>query len=180
MATSLDAIKSHPILVDHNRIDLTWERAQEQALQAFGAGHAAAARAHWRRALDIAERHFERGDPRLAASLSNHAFALLRQNQMHQANIYFRRAVDAWEDSWRWVPWMSAAKGPEPAPFERTAQDAFYDLIRQGRMNTEELWREQRLPDAHGDDWRSVKPRVMNDVRRLLAAVFLMPTAGKR
>lgn len=183
MATTLDAVHSHPIPVDRNRIDLTWERAQEQALHAFRANHATAARAHWQRALDIAERHFERGDPRLAASLSNHAFALLRQNQIHQAHVYFQRSVDAWEDSWCWIPWMTTAKGPgdtEAVPYDRTTQDAFYALIRQGKAMTETLWKEHRLPEAGEDDWESVKPRCMNDVRRLFSAVFLMPTAGKR
>ena len=181
MATCLDTLQSRPISVDRNRIDLTWERTQEQAMHAFKNNHAALARAHWAKALQIAERHFERGDPRLAASLSNHAFALLRQNQMHQANLYFRRSIEAWEESWRWIPWMAPSSGgDEAAPYDRRTQDVFYALVRSGQAITEALWRERCLPEVGGDDWPAVKPKTMNDIRRLFSAVFLMPTAKNR
>lgn len=183
MASSLDAVRKSPFAVDRNRVDLTWERLQEQALHAFSNNEAALARTHWAKALDIAERHFERGDPRLATSLSNHAFTLLRQRQLHQANIYFRQAILAWDDSWRWIPWMapSVSQGEaEAIPYDQATQDAFYALIRQGRTITETLQRDHRLPEAAGDDWATVKPRGMTDIRRLFAAVFLMPTARSR
>lgn len=180
MATSTGAVRSRPLTADRNRVDLTWERCQEQALHAFRTNDAASARANWARALDIAERHFERGDPRIAASLSNHAFALLRQKQLHQANSYFQQAVAAWEESWRWIPWMapSAARGEaEAAPYDQGTQDAFYALIKQGQAMTETLWREGRLSEPQRDAWQTVKPRTMTDIRRLFSAVFLMPTA---
>ena len=182
MATSIDAVQNRPFLADRNRIDLTWERAQEQAMHAFEANKPAIARAQWAKALDIAERYFERGDPRIAASLSNHGFALLRLNQLHQANAYFRRAVNAWEDSWRWVPWMAppTGQGEVETPYDRETQDAFYALIRQGQAKTETLWRERRLSKAKGDDWATVKPRNMTDIRRLFSAVLLMPTNPAR
>ncbi len=178
MAKSTDALRSRQPVLDRNLIDVTWERAQEQAMHAFKRGDAAAARAGWSKALDIAERHFERGDPRLAASLSNHGFALMRQNSHQQATLCFQRAITAWEESWRWVPWMapSSAEG-EAAPYDRATQDAFYALIEQGKAVTETLCRERRLPEAVGDDWAAVKPKGMTDIRRLFAAVFLLPTA---
>jgi len=180
MATSLSTVarRTHP--VDRNRVDLTWERTQEQALRAFVNNKPALARASWSKALDIAELHFERGDPRLAASYSNHAFALLRLKQIHQANMYFRRATEAWEDSWRWIPWMAPSQAPgeaEAAPYDQVTQDAFNALIKRGQINTETLWREHRLADATGDDWKTVKPKGMNDIRRLFGAVLLMPTS---
>lgn len=182
MAISINAVQNRPFMADRNRIDLTWERAQEQALHAYRANNPAVARAHWAKALDIAERCFERGDPRLAASLSNHGFALLRQNQLHQANIFFRRAVNAWEDSWRWVPLMapSTGQGEVETPYDRETQNAFYALIRQGQAKTETLLRERRLAKAKGDDWAAVKPRNMTDIRRLFSAVLLMPTSPVR
>ncbi|MGI9416941.1 MAG: hypothetical protein ACR2RA_03775 [Geminicoccaceae bacterium] len=176
---SSDAVRNRPT-TDRNRVDLTWERTQERALEAFRTSDAASAKANWAKALDIAERHFERGDPRLAASLSNHAFALLRQRQVHQANLYFRRAVAAWDDSWCWVPWMTPSvdrDAAEAAPYDRATQEAFYAMIQQGREITETLWHEQRVPEAVGDDWTAVKPQSMTDIRRLFSAIFLMPTA---
>lgn len=183
MGTSTEALNSRSITVDRGRVDATWERTQEQALNAYYDGDAAKARASWAKALDIAERHFERGDPRLAASLNNHAFALLRQSQIHQANSYFQRAEKAWEDSWRWIPCMTPSTGPgETAaePYDRETQDIFYALIKRGRTITETLATEHRLTETEGDDWQTVKPKGMTDVRRLFSAVFLIPTARQR
>lgn len=182
MAMSTAAVHSRTITVDRGRVDATWERTQEQAMQAFYAGDAGKARMGWAKALEIAERHFERGDPRLAASLTNHAFALLRRSQIHQANSYFQRALGAWEDSWRWVPCMTPSAGPgetDVKPYDRETQDIFYALIRRGRTITETLATEHRLSPAEGDDWATVKPKGMTDVRRLFSAVFLIPTARR-
>lgn len=168
---------------DRNRVDLTWERTQEKALDALRASEAASACALWAKALDIAERHFERGDPRIAASLSNHGFALLRQDEIHKANVCFQRADAAWEDSWRWIPWMrpsTSQDGVEAAPYDQATQEAFYALIEQGRAITMALQRDHRLPEAVGDDWLAVKPKGMTDIRRLFSAVFLMPTSRSR
>lgn len=178
MATSADAARSRSLTVD-----LAWERCQEQAIQAFRAGDAVSARTNWAKGLEIAERHFERGDPRIAASLSNHAFALVRREQIHQANTCFSQAMIAWEDSWRWIPWMTPSTEPgesEAAPYDQTTQESFYALIRRGQGITEMLWRENQLSKEEGDDWSKVKPKTMNDIRRLFSAVFLMPTAHDR
>ncbi len=182
MASVIDKVQRSPSAADQRRVDLTWERAQEQALAAFKAGNRSIARVNWEKALDIAERHFERGDPRVAASLSNHAYGLLRQGQMHQASKHFARAIAAWEESWCWIPWMTPPAEPgegEAAPYDRATQDAFYAMINQGKVITETLWHENRLPDAVGDDWESVKPKGMTDIRRLFSAIFLMPTAPR-
>ena len=61
MATSIDAVQSRPFMADRNRIDLTWERAQEQAMHAFEANKPAVARAQWAKALDIAEAAISNG-----------------------------------------------------------------------------------------------------------------------
>ncbi|MEM7043375.1 MAG: tetratricopeptide repeat protein [Pseudomonadota bacterium] len=178
MAKSPSAAQSRQPAIDRNLVDVTWERVQEQAMHAYQTGSAATARTSWIKALDIAERHFERGDPRLAASLSNYGFALMRQRNYQQARLYFQRAITAWEDSWCWVPWMtSSSEEGEAIRYDRATQDAFYALIEQGKAITETLWLENRLPEAIGDGWEAVKPKAMNDIRRLFGAVFLLPTA---
>jgi len=179
MTATIDATCSRSHAADQNTIDVTWERCQEQALLAFQQKKPAEARANWARALEIAERCFDRGDPRLAASQTNHAFALLRLNQRHQANLLLKNAMLAWEESWRWVPLMAptARRGEsEPAPYDPKTQEAFYSLIRRGQAMTETLLREGRLSEASADDWQTVKPKGLNDIRRLFSAVFLMPT----
>ncbi len=178
MATPADAARSRSFTAE-----LTWERHQEHALEAFRTGDATSARSNWAKALEIAERHFERGDPRIAASLNNHAFALVRREQIHQANTCFSQAMIAWEESWRWIPWMAPSTKPgelEAAPYDKETQEGFYALIRRGRDITEKLWRENQLSEAEGDDWAAVKPKTMTDIRRLFSAVFLMPTARDR
>ncbi|MEM8950045.1 MAG: hypothetical protein AAGA21_04720 [Pseudomonadota bacterium] len=183
MTRIVEKVQSPHADAERRRADLTWERIQEQAMQAFTAGNPSTARVSWEKALDIAERHFERGDPRIAASLSNHAYGLMRRGQTHQAGQYFRRAIAAWEDSWCWIPWMAPSTEPdgiEVAAYDRATQDAFYAMIEQGKAITETLWREGRLPEAVGDDWATVKPKSMTDIRRLFSAVFLMPTARSK
>ncbi len=179
MAISIEAARSRS-LANRNTIDLTWERCQEQALLAFRARDSEKARAQWARGLEIAERHFERGDPRLAASRSNQAFALLSRKQTHLANAQFLQAMIAWDESWRWVPLMTPTPRhgeTDPKPYDRKTQDAFYALIKQGQKFTETMWQENRLPEAGPDDWASVRPHAMSDIRRLFSAIFLMPTA---
>jgi tetratricopeptide (TPR) repeat protein len=186
MATSGDVVSSRPRASERRAradADASWERAQEKAIQALKDGDAEEARLNWAKALDVAERCFERGDPRLATSLASQGFVLLRQDQIHKANTYFQLAIAAWEDAWRWVPMMTpgspASDEDEAEPYDQAMQDAFYALIEQGKAMTEALMRDHRLPEASGDDWLTVKPKAMNDIRRLFAAVFLMPTAQR-
>lgn len=184
MTTTDGAVSNRTPAGDRVRFDadLAWERAQEKGLQAFKLGEASDARQNWAKALEIAERHFERGDPRLAASYTNHGFAVLRQGQIHQANSYFQRATAAWDDAWRWIPLMKPPSAPEEADgasaYDQSIQDRFYGLVEQGKAITEAIWREQRIPEVEGDEWCVIKPKGMSDIRRLFAAVFLMPTAS--
>jgi hypothetical protein len=162
---------------DQNTIDATWERLQEQALQAFQHGNPAKAQLCWARALDIAERHFGQGDPRLAASRSNQAFSLRRQQQIHGANTLFEQAQLAWEDSWRWIPLMmpaGQAGREDAAQYDEMAQRKFYDIIKRGQSITETLRWDERLPTGSQEAWLAIKPAAMTDVRKLMAAVWLM------
>ena len=182
MAISSDVVSTRPRASERRArvdADVTWERAQEKAMLALHDGDADEARNNWTKAKSIAERHFERGDPRLATSFTSHGFVLLRENQIHQANVYFQAAIEAWDDAWRWIPMMTSANPvgdqADAEPYDRAMQEAFYALINQGKSITEAIMRDHRLPEAAGDDWFSVKPNGMTDVRRLFAAVFLMP-----
>ncbi len=163
--------------------DVAWERAQEKAIRSLRDGNADEAKANWAKALEIAERHFERGDPRLATSFTSHGFVLLRREQIHNANTYFQMAIAAWEDAWRWIPMMTPTSAAddeeEDKPYDQTTQEAFYALVKQGQSITEAIMKDHQLPEAVGDDWLAVKPKAMNDIRRLFAAVFLMPTAPR-
>jgi hypothetical protein len=183
MAISSDLAANRPSASERRariEADGAWERAQEKAMRAFQDGNADEARANWSTAMSIAERNFERGDPRLATSFTCHGYALLRQDHIHRANVYFQSAIDAWDDAWRWIPMMTpsspASDGDDAEPYDQAMQDAFYAMVDQGKSITEAIMQNQRLPEAASDDWLTVKPKTMNDVRRLFGAVFLMPT----
>jgi hypothetical protein len=161
--------------------DLAWERYQEQAAIAFRAGDPITSSRLWAAALDIAEKHLGRGDPRLASSLTNQALVMRRRRHDYQAQKLFHEALDAWDDSWRWIHLMTpggAAGGARRSDYlDVYGPDArawFNALAQQGRAATEALERHDRLPANGLDEWFAIKPKRMSDLRRLLGAVLLI------
>jgi hypothetical protein len=161
--------------------DLAWERYQEQAAIAYRAGDPITPSRLWSSALDIAEKHFGRGDPRLASSLTNHALVMRRRRHDYQAQKLLREALTVWDDSWRWIHLMTpdrAARGTRRSDrldvYGRDARAWFDALAQQGRAATAALEHRDALP-AHGlDEWFAIKPQRMSDLRRLLGAVLLI------
>jgi hypothetical protein len=161
--------------------DLAWERSQEQAAIAFRAGDPINPPRLWATALDIAEKQFGRGDPRLASSLTNQALAMRRRREDYQAQKLFREALDVWDDSWRWIHLMTSGRPGNRARrsdhldvYGRDARAWFNALARQGRAATVALERHDE-PLARGlDEWFALKPSRMGDLRRLLGAVLLI------
>ena len=161
--------------------DLAWERYQEQAAIAYRAGDPITPSRLWAAALEIAERHFGRGDPRLATSLTNQALVMRRRRHDYQAQKLFRDALEVWDDSWRWIHLMTpdrAARGARRSDhldvYGRDARAWFSALAEQGRAATMALERNDE-PLANGlDEWFAIKPKRMSDLRRLLGAVLLI------
>jgi hypothetical protein len=161
--------------------DLTWERYQEQAAIAYRAGDPITPSRLWAAALDIAEKHFGRGDPRLAASLTNQALVMRRRRQDYQAQKLFREALEVWDDSWRWIHLMTPDRTAMGTPrsdhldiYGRDARAWFNALAQQGRAATAALERHDASLANGLDEWLAIKPRRMSDVRRLLGAVLLI------
>jgi hypothetical protein len=161
--------------------DLAWERYQEQAAIAYRAGDPITPSRLWAAALGIAEKHFGRGDPRLATSLTNQALVMRRRRHDYQAQKLFREALDVWDDSWRWIHLMTpdrTARGMARSDhldiYGRDERAWFNALAQQGRAATVALERQDE-PLANGlDEWFAIKPRRMSDLRRLLGAVLLI------
>src|SRR5688572_23005816 len=65
--------------------DLAWESCMERAALACRAGDVATAARLWEQGLAIARKHFGRGDPRLASSLTNQALVMRRRRYEFQA-----------------------------------------------------------------------------------------------
>jgi hypothetical protein len=163
--------------------DHAWERYQEHAALAFRGGDPVSSTRLWQQALAIAEKHFGRGDPRLAASLTNQAFVMRRRREDFQAKRLFEEALAVWADSWRWIQLMTPR---QPAAFARAgsggrlevydwrARACFTALAARGEAATASLERYGRLPEGGLDEWLKIKPRRMTDLRKLLAGVLLI------
>ncbi len=177
MTCLIETARNDLLAFDQSQADATWEWTQEQALRAFRARGVGAAKSSWARALKIAKDHFERGDPRIAASCTNQAFALIRQKQIHQGTRLLDEALRCWEDSWCWVPLMVPPRlgdQIEDSHYNEATRKKFYAFIKHGRSITETLARDHRLPTGGLEDWLEHKPKTMSDVRKLVASVFLI------
>ena len=166
--------------------DLAWERCQEQAALAYRAGDTPTASRLWADALEIAIKHFGRGDPRLAASLTNQALVMRRRRQDYQAKRLFDDAFAVWAHSWCWILLMTPghpASLPQSAHSEQleiydtTARAYFSALAERGRLATERLERCDELPEEGLADWLELKPKRLSDLRKLLAGVLLIAPA---
>ena len=171
----------HPASATGFAADLAWERAQEQAAIAYRAGDPITPTRLWAAALDIAEKHYGPGDPRLASSLTNNGLVLRRRRQDHQAKRMFQDALDVWDASWRWIHLMTpewagdGAHGSDHLDiYDPDARAWFNALARQGRAATVALESHDRLPASGLDEWFELKPQRMSDLRRLLGAVLLI------
>jgi hypothetical protein len=162
--------------------DLAWERCQEQAALAYRVGDVATAARAWEQALAIAEQHFGRGDPRLAASLTNQALVMRRRRHEYQAKRLFEEAFLVWADSWRWIYLMTPgrqtsaqrAQSDRLAIYNESERAWFTVLAERGWAATARLERFDQLPKDGLAEWLEIKPRQLSDLRKLLAAVLLI------
>jgi len=170
---------AHALAAGFSAADLAWERHQEQAALAWRAGDGAGAARAWEQALAVARQHFGRGDPRLAASLTNQALVMRRRRHDWQAKQLFEQAFVVWDDSWRWIHLMTPAHRSTPGSdrlevYEPAARAQFTALADRGCAATAWLERHDELLDDGLGEWLEIKPRRLSDLRRLLAAVLLI------
>lgn len=168
--------------------DLDWERATAAAAEALAAGDGESARRHAGQALRIARAGFERVDPRLGTSLANYALRLPAQ----EAAPLMAEARAVWASC---GPWIARLQAP------RVARSSLFHMRmeQQHRGTYEERWREKwaelaeeargRLAALAGgaegatavgpmlDRWRRERPAMLNDTRKLMAAVVLLAPA---
>jgi hypothetical protein len=162
---------------------VAWERCAERAALAYRTGDPSVSSRLWAEALEIADQHFARGDPRLATSLTNQALVMRRRRQDYQAQQLFERALAVWDDCWRWVylmtpghPWIDQkqVQSDQLAVYDESARTYFSALTERGRKATATLERYDELPEGGLDEWLEIKPRRPSDLRKLLAAVLLI------
>lgn len=159
-------------------IDLAWEQVHEGGLRAFGAGRASLAAEHWQRGLTIAQGRLGPDDPRLATSLTNVGLVLRRRGDFHQASRHFRDAGVVWDRAVRWVRLMTPP-GDMDGGYDEAAMARFEHLIGEGKAASLAIESLGALPPWGLDGWLSVRPRRGSDLRKLLAAVFLIASHGR-
>jgi hypothetical protein len=171
------------------RAELDWETQAVTHCEAVARGDAAAARAESGRCLFLARETFAADDPRLATSLANHAASLARDGDAAAEKLW-REAEERWS---RCDTWMAAMTAP------RVARSSLFHMRMEQRHRAtyEERWRvkwaelaseararleatdpagaaDQCLARAALDRWRRERPTMLNDARKLMAAVILL------
>ena len=177
------------VVAGWSRDELSWEDDAATHGAALAQGSEAEARAHSGACLFRAREFFAAGDPRLATSLANHAASLARQGDRAAAGLW-REANGAWR---RCGPWIAAMSAP------RVARSSLFHMRMEQRHRAiyEDRWRvkwqdmaEEAKARLHAADpaepadpaaaaaavarWRRECPAMLNDTRKLMAAVFLL------
>lgn len=170
-----------------------WERLQEQAADFNAAGDAAEAARSWAEALRLARAQFETNDPRLAASLTNHALALRRAGDAEAARALLDEAMLIWDASGSWIEAMGEDRRARSSTFhlrlESKHKGGYEHLWRMRYLALAALGRDATLahkggaptdqrPDEAPDDrlgrWRKDRPERFSDARKLMAAALLI------
>ena len=175
--------------------DLEWERHAVATLEALANGESAAVQAHAGAAVSLAREHFTDEDPRLAASLANFAVAL-GPGGKHGADL-LAEAGRIWSSCTPWLEAMTAPRSAKSSMFHLRMEARHRDTYRERwAIKWRELADEGRSSVAHlalvsktiGDKpagsegrlqrWRRECPAMLNDTRKLLAAVILTAAPG--
>lgn len=173
--------------------DLEWETLTETFVRLHAEGETDPGREAAAMAVQVAREAFDTDDPRLGTALANHALCLVERSS-DNANRLMQEAIAIWRRNGPWIEKMTAP---------RTARSSLFHLRMELRhretyeQNWQVKWREmvedavQRLegvadpvsiePDWAGSAlaaWHRERPAMLNDTRKLLAAVRLLLVRG--
>lgn len=165
--------------------DLEWERLTIGTAEALAAGDEESAKQRAGQALQIARAHFESIDPRLGTSLANYAVRL--SDDAGAPLIVEARSV--WAACGPWIDGLQAPRVARSSLFHMRMEQRSRDTY-EGRWREKwaELAEEARarvaiLAEGVGGTlpagdickrWRRECPAMLNDTRKLMAAVILL------
>jgi hypothetical protein len=173
--------------------DLAWEAAAERAAEAAAAADHVRAKEAAGRALQIARAEFEAIDPRLGTGLANYGLCLALAGEGDGTATLLREALEVWRGTGPWSVRMDAPRMARSSLFHMRMEARHRDTY---RARWQERWREiaadakARLEALNAADapcaaaaealalWRRERPAMLNDIRKLMAAAFLLLAPG--
>jgi hypothetical protein len=180
--------------------DLAWEAASERAAEAVAAGDPELAKEEAGKALRLARASFEPIDPRLGTSFANFGLCLSLAGDATGTERLVGDALDVWRRADPWIARMDAPRYARSSMFHMRMEMRHRDTYRaRWQERWQELTQEARLrlaaltaardasasPSAEAiGRWRRERPAMLNDTRKLMAAVCLLlappaPTGNK-
>ena len=168
--------------------DLEWEGTSAEVIAALGSGDPESAKALSGKALRLAREAFGADDPRLGTSLANHASCLRATGDAAAAGKLLAEARQVWQGCGPWIARMTAPRVARSSLFHMRMEQRHRDTY-------EARWREKwqvlaeeaqkQLKRLENNDnmgcaedrlgrWARERPAMLNDSRKLLAAVILI------
>ncbi len=169
--------------------DLEWEQAAEAYAKSGVEGDAQRARESAGLALRIAREAFRPGDPRLATSVANQAQCIaptdgaLAEKLLHEACLL-------WQACGPWIDAMQAPRVARSSMFHMRMEQRHRDTYRENWRSKWHGMSEKAMAKISDTDfvetsnantakdaweqWQRERPAMLNDTRKLMAAVYLL------
>jgi hypothetical protein len=170
--------------------DLAWEKAAETAMERLSAGDEEEARLQTASGVRIATANFAADDPRLGCSLANNGAVLIASGRGELSGRTIADAIGVWRRCDGWVAGMTAPRVARSSLFHMRMEQRHRPTYEaRWRVKWAELVEEARGRIAGPDEmalisateaaerlvrWRRERPAMLNDTRKLMAAVLLL------
>ncbi|MEZ5931739.1 MAG: tetratricopeptide repeat-containing protein [Alphaproteobacteria bacterium] len=172
------------------RVDLWWERLQEDGNAALAAGRKREAIQAFRLAHLISRWLFDANDPRRAAGYANAAFAARLSGAERRAERHYAKARRLWANAPAFLETMQIRPRARSSLFHLRMEVKHWQTY-QANMKTrlnrflsetedalEALANREPSPHRLYARWRGEKPAVFDDTRKLLSASLLIASEG--
>ena len=172
-----------------SQADLDWEHAIELFADNLADCNMPTGREAARQTVFIARQSFQPDDPRLGTALANYGLCLAQSGDQAAAGL-LSEATRAWARSGPWIEAMTAPRSARSSLFHMRMEQRHRDAYTQNwRMKWRQMADEaiMRLNGINADApldvatvrasaerWRRERPAMLNDTRKLMAAVLLL------